>query len=214
MTHRHVAYLAGFLGATAAAAAGAGIQAQTGRPGAALFAFVVAGAFLSLLLVPRLDAGKAAGPVPNTFRPSAGLLVTDGAGRVLALERRKVPGAWQLPQGGIDPGESAEAGAWRELQEETGLTASGVVLVRIAPRWIAYELPEAMRSAKTGRGQAQLWFLFRAAGAPLPAPGEEARAWAWKPMAEVLAEVAPFRRPVYEAVAELFAAELGGTAGR
>lgn len=51
--------------------------------------------------------------------------------RILIVERGKPPvrGLWSLPGGHIEPGETARAAALRELEEETGVTASllGVV---------------------------------------------------------------------------------------
>lgn len=50
---------------------------------------------------------------------AAGGLVTDPEGRLLVFFRR---GYWDLPKGKIDPGESPEAAALREVREETGLS--------------------------------------------------------------------------------------------
>ncbi|MHC4933241.1 MAG: NUDIX domain-containing protein [Planctomycetota bacterium] len=50
-------------------------------------------------------------------RPSAYLVVEDGKGRVLCVRAK---GDLHLPGGGIDPGETPEEAALRELREETG----------------------------------------------------------------------------------------------
>jgi 8-oxo-dGTP pyrophosphatase MutT (NUDIX family) len=50
--------------------------------------------------------------------PAAGGVVFNPEGRILTLYRR---GWWDLPKGKIDPGETIQAAALREVQEETGL---------------------------------------------------------------------------------------------
>ena len=55
-----------------------------------------------------------------TFRAGVIIVVEHSDGRVLGCERGDITGAWQLPQGGIDEGETPLAAAWRELEEETG----------------------------------------------------------------------------------------------
>src|SRR6267142_1074006 len=97
----------------------------------------------------------------EVFRAGVGIVVERGDGKVLALERLDVSDAWQLPQGGLAPGEDTEVGARRELHEEVGLTDADVEFLGASRAWIGYELPSEFRKPKTGRGQVHRWFLFR-----------------------------------------------------
>ena len=56
---------------------------------------------------------------------SAAGLVIDGRGRIALVRQRNRRGRWRwtLPKGRIDPGETAEAAALREVYEESGLRA-------------------------------------------------------------------------------------------
>jgi putative (di)nucleoside polyphosphate hydrolase len=169
---------------------------------------------------PRRGAGSAGdgnGPPPGRyFRAGVGAVVRKVDGRVLALERVDHPGAWQLPQGGLDADEDAEAAAERELREETGLqTDVDVELVRALTDWVAYELPGHAQSAKTGLGQVQKWFEFRPLRDDLaptlddgttPAEFSDFR---WMTPDELVEGAVEFRRAVYRQVLEA----LGGPAG-
>ena len=139
------------------------------------------------------------------FRANVGACVTDGKGRVLALRRRGVSeAAWQMPQGGIDDGETPREAVQRELEEETGLRASEVDVVAEFPEWLVYELPSEYRRPKVGWGQAQKWFLLRAsAGVSVKPDGKEFDAFEWLSPDELLSRVVAFRQPVYQ---RLFAA--------
>lgn len=120
---------------------------------------------------------------------------------------------WQMPQGGMDVGETVEEAARRELWEETGVR-SARFLTR-TDDWLLYDLPpELVGVAWKGRyrGQKQMWFAARFEGEESeidlgPRPGHKAEfdAWRWVPMAELPALVVPFKREVYAAVVAAFA---------
>jgi putative (di)nucleoside polyphosphate hydrolase len=141
------------------------------------------------------------------FRAGVGVVVIDGHGFVLALERTDVEGSWQLPQGGIEVGEEPIDAAERELAEETGIRWRSVELLDVHPVWLAYELPPEHRSAKTGRGQVHRWYLVRFAGQDHEIAldsgvgGTEFASWRWMPILELVASTWEIRRPVYRELA-------------
>lgn len=145
-----------------------------------------------------------------TFRAGVAMIVRRGDGQLLVFERRDAPGSWQLPQGGIDAGETPLQAAWRELGEETGLDATSVGLVGECPDWISYEWPrEVIADQKPGRlhmGQTQKWFLFGVlddhdghAHHLQPEPdGREFSAWRWMSPHDVIDGVIDWRRSAYQ----------------
>ncbi len=156
------------------------------------------------------------------YRPCVGIMILNSEGKVWAGRRipekdSEMSGTtqlWQMPQGGIDPGEEPLPAAIREAYEETGM--KNLALMEEAPCWINYDLPAHLVGiAFKGRyrGQTQRWFAFRFEGdeseiAINPPPGghmAEFDAWAWKDMRELPDLIVPFKRSVYLQVVELFA---------
>lgn len=122
-------------------------------------------------------------------------------GKVLAFERSDHTGEWQLPQGGVEPGEDLRDAAWRELGEETGLDEDQVELVTEHEDWTVYLWPASLR--KGGRlGQAHRWFFFRpTVGEIHPVPdGREFRDWTWMDTTDLVERVVEFRRQPYRQV--------------
>lgn len=136
------------------------------------------------------------------FRAGVGAMIVDSSStRVLVLRRADVTEreAWQMPQGGIKAGESACQALVREVAEEVGLEEDQYEIVRECAAWLAYELPEAYRSVKTGRGQVQKWFLLRigADGTRIEPDQVEFDRSRWVPLDELIVLAAPFRASIY-----------------
>lgn len=142
------------------------------------------------------------------FRAGVGIAIVCSTGHVLAGQRNHAERHWQLPQGGLHPGESVEAGIARELGEEFGLPVEAVdALTRLGdvPVWLGYELAAEDRSPKSGRGQVHRWAIFYSEPDDLAIdvgkdPGREFVAAAWMAFAELIQQAAPFRREVYQIV--------------
>lgn len=122
-------------------------------------------------------------------------------GRLLAFERSDLSGEWQLPQGGIEPGETPTQAAWRELQEETGLDSEQVALVDEYEGWTAYLWPVEMRRGER-LGQVHRWFFFEPILDPIePKPdGSEFRNWKWMTPDQLIERVVDFRKQPYQQV--------------
>lgn len=119
---------------------------------------------------------------------------------MLAFERIDRTDQWQLPQGGIDDGECAVDGVWRELKEETGLGPDDVELVAEFHDWTVYEWPEAVQKKSGVRlGQAQRWFFFDARRDDIvPTPdGVEFSDWKWVKIDWLIDQVVEFRKASY-----------------
>ena len=71
---------------------------------------------------------------------------------------------WQMPQGGIDPGETPKEAMFRELYEETGIKEEDVSLIAESKNLYTYEIPKEYQT-RDFTSQTQHWFLVRFKGA-------------------------------------------------
>lgn len=152
-----------------------------------------------------------AGPGGLPYRPCAGVVLINAEGLIFAGQRIDMPGAWQMPQGGLDAGETPREAALRELAEETGVAPDLVEVLAETPGWVHYDLPPELRGKVwKGRfgGQKQKWVLLRFLGADadirIATEHPEFDRWQWMPAQELLANIVPFKRDVYAEVLEGF----------
>lgn len=146
------------------------------------------------------------------YRPCVGIMLLNTAGLVFVGNRIDVPGDhWQMPQGGIDDGESPAEAAFREVQEETGIPPEKVRLIRESDRWLHYDLPAGLsRRIWKGRyrGQKQRWFAMRFLGADadidLDFHTPEFGAYRWASIADLPNLIVPFKRDTYQQVVSEF----------
>ena len=124
-------------------------------------------------------------------------------GHVLIAERLDNPGAWQMPQGGIDEGEAPETAVFREMEEEIG-TRNAEILGSLED-WICYDFPTAAHgqenSGGSGKyiGQRQKWialkFLGQDSDIKLDTHSEpEFSRWKWVPLNDLMQYVVPFKK--------------------
>jgi putative (di)nucleoside polyphosphate hydrolase len=144
------------------------------------------------------------------YRPCVGLMVLNREGSIFVGKRiDQTIESWQMPQGGIDPGEDPSETALRELGEEIGTTK--VEFLREHPEWLTYDLPpQLVGVAWEGRyrGQKLKWFAVRFVGTDadinLKTEHPEFSDWKWAAVGELLGLIVPFKREIYAKVIAAF----------
>jgi putative (di)nucleoside polyphosphate hydrolase len=151
---------------------------------------------------------------PTEYRPCVGVMLVNAEGKAFVGKRidNKEGDWWQMPQGGVDPGEDLADAALRELAEETGISGDQVSLIGRLPEAMRYDLPEDLIGTLWNgqyRGQEQVWFLARFAGSDddldLAAHDTpEFCEYRWVDPEELPELIVPFKKRVYRAVVEGF----------
>lgn len=120
--------------------------------------------------------------------------------------------AWQMPQGGLDPGEEPWACALRELEEETGIVPYLVERLAAHPERLRYDLPQALRGELwKGKyvGQEQDWFVARFTGSDdaidIATDHPEFSHWKWASPDDLVRLIVPFKRDLYRDLLRHFA---------
>ena len=146
------------------------------------------------------------------YRSNVGIMMLNEKGYVFVGQRLdNNQNAWQMPQGGIDAGEDPETAAYRELLEETGVKKQDVRFVASSSQWLSYDLPEDLIPILWNgkfRGQKQKWFLFKFLGEDgdinIATEHPEFSKWKWISKENLLKEIVPFKKSVYENVLKEF----------
>jgi len=138
------------------------------------------------------------------YRAAVGVMLLNHTGEVFVARRIDMPmmPAWQMPQGGIDPGETPLQAALRELKEEIGTDKAEIL--GESRMWLKYDLPVELAGGVWGgryRGQRQKWFAMRFTGndtdVDLATEHPEFDAWKWIQPERLPEVIVPFKRQLY-----------------
>lgn len=128
------------------------------------------------------------------YRLGVGIVLINHEDLILTAERSDIPEAWQMPQGGIEKNETAEAAMWRELEEEVGLTHVHATILGTYPDWLSYAF-------KKDKSQVQKWFYLQFTGKDADIHvGCEFLRWRWATPSSLLKEIVDFKRLMYEKI--------------
>jgi putative (di)nucleoside polyphosphate hydrolase len=150
------------------------------------------------------------------YRSAVGVMLLSRMGEVFVARRIDMPvmPAWQMPQGGIDPGETPVQAALRELKEEIGTDKAEIL--GESSRWLKYDLPAELARGVWGgryRGQRQKWFAMRFTGndtdIDLATDHPEFDAWKWIQPEQLPEMIVPFKRQLYLDILLEFRAHCG-----
>ena len=151
------------------------------------------------------------------YRDNVGAVLFNREGLIFVARRADLPnaegapGGWQLPQGGMDPGEDPRVAVLRELEEEIGTARAEIIAEH--PDWLTYDLPPELLGKALGgqfRGQRQRWFALRFTGVDADIrldldPHPEFDAWRWARLEELPGMAVAFKRAIYVVLARDFA---------
>lgn len=154
--------------------------------------------------------------LPTAYRPCVGVMLINHQSKAFVGKRidTKEGDWWQMPQGGVDPGEDLQTAIYRELAEETGAQAEHVDFIASTRDPIRYDLPEDLIGKLWGgryRGQEQVWYLMRftaddsAINLEAHDPPEFCD-WKWVDPEHLPNLIIPFKRRVYQSVLDEFRA--------
>ncbi len=138
------------------------------------------------------------------LRTGVGVVVLNSKNRVFVGKRKDNPvDKWQMPQGGVDPGETLLQAMRRELFEETSI--KNIKILKELDYWLEYELPENLVGIiwqGKYRGQKQKWFVVRFMGSDseinLKTKKPEFIEWKWLEINKLPDVIVEFKKNIYE----------------
>ena len=150
------------------------------------------------------------------YRPGVGAMLVNSDGLVFVGQRiDSTLDAWQMPQGGVDPGEAPDNAVLRELEEETGIVPALVEIVACGATPYDYDLPaDLIKTVWKGRyrGQRQHWYLLRFLGTDkdvnIATAHPEFNQWQWVAPETLVDLIVPFKRDLYAAIVDEFAPQI------
>lgn len=153
-------------------------------------------------------------PDYDQYRPCVGTMLINAQSKVFVGKRidNREGDWWQMPQGGVDPGEDLDVAMIRELGEETGARAEHFDILHRMEEELYYDLPPELQGKLWGgryKGQRQIWYLARFTGADSDIDLEahkhpEFCEWKWVEPQALPDLIVPFKKPIYQAIVAAF----------
>ena len=142
------------------------------------------------------------------LRTGVGIVVLNNENKVFVAKRIDNPkNFWQMPQGGVDEGESFLEAAYRELEEETGIKE--VKLIKEIDEILSYELPSHLLGViwkGKYKGQKQKWFVMKYLGNDrdinIKTNSPEFLEWKWIDLNKITDVVVDFKLHIYKQLKE------------
>tara|TARA_Y100001970_G_scaffold283709_1_gene399585 strand:- start:1096 stop:1566 length:471 start_codon:yes stop_codon:yes gene_type:complete len=138
------------------------------------------------------------------LRTGVGVVVLNKKNQVFVGKRKDNPKKhWQMPQGGVDQGETYLDAMKRELSEETSI--KNIEILKEVNGWTEYELPDYLLGKiwkGKYRGQKQKWFIVRFLGTDkeinLKTNHPEFIDWKWIETQDLPSVIVHFKKKLYE----------------
>ena len=146
----------------------------------------------------------------KSYRRCVGLVVINKDGLVFVGKRIDSNlNAWQMPQGGIENGESPRNAGLREMKEEIG--TNNVKLIGEMDNWLNYDIPQKLSSKLWNgkyRGQTQKWLAFQFLGSDdeinINTEDPEFKEWKWEEHKNLVNLAVPFKKDIYKKIINEF----------
>ncbi len=146
------------------------------------------------------------------YRSGVGIMIINSAKQIFVGKRiDNHSDAWQMPQGGLDAGESEDDAMLRELKEETGIVKDNVKLLKKSEIHYYYNLPYKLQKKFWGGkylGQKQRWYLIEFCGDDsainIKTEDPEFSEWKWVEKDDIVGSIVSFKREMYEDVLKEF----------
>ena len=137
------------------------------------------------------------------MRNGVGIIVLNNENKVFVGKRKDNPvDRWQMPQGGVDLGESYLSAMKRELYEETSIKS--IEILKEINGFFEYELPKNLVGIiwkGKFRGQKQKWFIAKFIGDEdeinLQTRNPEFIEWKWIAPDELPKTIVDFKKKMY-----------------
>ena len=147
-----------------------------------------------------------------SYRIGVGIVLINNKKKIFVGKRIDVKNeSWQMPQGGINKGESYEKAAFRELYEETGIKKAKIVIK--SKKWFKYSIPSSINKKLWGKkytGQKQKWFVMKFQGNEkkdinLNVHKAEFNQWKWVNIDNLEKLIISFKKEMYKQLIKEFA---------